>query len=737
MRRRTKSSLSLALPFPAEDELCAAMMGTAPIQVGSTSFRLVDATAKRAARSRLVPARENPHHPFPPTDPGEPGSELGGQEASTSGSGVGALPWLLTPDLGEVVRRGNNLILKPGASNSGARRTGTSENDRSACAVLPLSLIEPHPKTPADVLDRIERELAPGVANGSSAAYSQRNCLRTLYRHLSTILKQMDKPFELEQIVKLTRKDYMRKLKVKPERARALHRLQRIFLRYAVSSGWTCEEHRRIEAWVPVREALRAGRGALGCMGIVTFAINRGLWPGSFSDNSMNAWRKMMMKKHRSLYTIEVEEIMFRRKVREAGLKDLFPFFNLDSRNPPSYYISLDDMAPPLRDEILDIVKWRVKGCDDDFRIRQVSADSLLKTLLELCGFATRTLNIGGITSLREILTEEVITKFRDWLRNPERHHPEADARIPTIADGSERGRPVSWGSIANMLHRVYAVIQLEHRLFAGRKDEYKWFGLLLRRMPKEPKEEVRKRKLERSVPYREFLQIRDKIRSQLKRNKSLTPLQRARLFRDYFFCSAIARHPWRHRNWKECRIDTGSDPNICYMAIPRRVQREGKLPAWVKAALKKSPKQQFWMCHFVEHETKGKNEIWEPLDPSLVKILLEYRDVHRPLLVGDECSDPGVLVVNNAGNVMSEGQLTKHLAYLALRWIGKRLDVHILRDIVTEHALARGCTFEQVRAALWHKDARSTPKYLSRVNASHGAVALEKHFRARKCGRV
>jgi hypothetical protein len=145
------------------------------------------------------------------------------------------------------------------------------------------------------------------------------------------------------------------------------------------------------------------------------------------------------------------------------------------------------------------------------------------------------------------------------------------------------------------------------------------------------------------------FSQIAREIGKVLQANKHLNPTQRARLYRDYFFCRAIALHPWRRRNWNECRIDPESRPNLEYRTIPLRVQRNGKLPLWVKRALKEDPAQEFWMCHYVELETKAKNEIWEPLDPKIVKIFLEYRDVHRGIILGGR-SDPGTLLINNAG---------------------------------------------------------------------------------------
>jgi len=77
-------------------------------------------------------------------------------------------------------------------------------------------------------------------------------------------------------------------------------------------------------------------------------------------------------------------------------------------------------------------------------------------------------------------------------------------------------------------------------------------------------------------------------------------------------------------------------------------------------------------------------------------------------------------------------------LAKLSVRYLGleNRLSFHICRDIVTEHKLVHGATFEDIQRALWHVLAKSTQTYLSGINASHGTVVLEKEFIKRPGGR-
>ena len=159
------------------------------------------------------------------------------------------------------------------------------------------------PNTLAELMVRIELELTPKIDAGSTAAYWERNSLRTVCRLLAILLVTVT--VLIEQIVELTKDDYIRGLGCTPERATALVCAQKRLLKYAGSYDWTCGAHRRWQAWEPVRAALRAGRGTFGCLGIVDFAYRRGYWPETFSDVVMEEWKLDKKEREQSLYTID------------------------------------------------------------------------------------------------------------------------------------------------------------------------------------------------------------------------------------------------------------------------------------------------------------------------------------------------------------------------------------------------------------------------------------------------
>jgi hypothetical protein len=616
----------------------------------------------------------------------------------------------------------------------------------SACRILPFE-INSQPtsrRTLAELYDRIDGKLTATikevarqknakVREGDSAAFEERSALRTAFRHLTTMCN--NRPLELidvDEIVEFTTEDFEQTLGTSHRNAIKMGWARTKLLKYAaVGDWWTCEAWQRREAWLPIRRALevaldkngrvKKGRSSAGCQGIVTFAERNGWWPDTFSQETMNAWIAWMLDEERdsSVRTVEIEESQFRTKLRRAGLQHLIPNYRLDFRRGTDYRLSLDDPKfADLLQEILGIIDWKLNKCPRKFRLRQVSADGLLHILLELCGYAVYERGICGISSLHQVITQEIIGAFLLWAQQDRKRFPY---------------------SIRLALGRICGLINQGCPPFTGNKEEYGWFRLTLQRMPREDKNELRERKNKKSRPYSDLAKIGRKLLADFKRTEAVDPMKAARLFHDYTFVEALRRHPWRLRNWSSARGENDPRPNIKLMEIPRRVRRDGKLPSSVKRALKLDPHAEFLVAHFIETETKNNHEVFEILDPALVKTFEKF-GAQRRIIVGDG-PDPTTFFLNNSKKgpgAMSENAMANLLAKLSVRYLGleNRLSFHICRDIVTEHKLVHGATFEDIQRALWHVLAKSTQTYLSGINASHGTVVLEKEFIKRPGGR-
>jgi hypothetical protein len=70
----------------------------------------------------------------------------------------------------------------------------------SACTLFPLLFEAAIPDTLAELMAQVEDELTPKIDAGSTAAYWERNSLRTTCRHLATILGAPIDRVQIEQI---------------------------------------------------------------------------------------------------------------------------------------------------------------------------------------------------------------------------------------------------------------------------------------------------------------------------------------------------------------------------------------------------------------------------------------------------------------------------------------------------------------------------------------------------------
>jgi hypothetical protein len=105
----------------------------------------------------------------------------------------------------------------------------------SACTVFPLPFEAAIPDTLLELMSRIEDELTPKTDAGSTAAYWERNSLRTICRLLAIMLVTLVDILRIEQIVELTKEDYVRGLGCTLDRATHLICAQRKLLKYAAS----------------------------------------------------------------------------------------------------------------------------------------------------------------------------------------------------------------------------------------------------------------------------------------------------------------------------------------------------------------------------------------------------------------------------------------------------------------------------------------------------------------------
>jgi hypothetical protein len=473
--------------------------------------------------------------------------------------------------------------------------------------------------------------------------------------------------------------------------------------------NWTSDAYELRKSWQPVREALK--KKAPGCAGIVRFAIRHGRTPATFNRDIMDEWKKSKLARGYSLGTVVNTESLLRKTARRAGLQKLFSEFSLECKNPPKYRMNLKDLTDSLRAEISSVIRWKMvkrnlKDRPARLVIRDVTARSLLKYLLQLCGYAIQEKRHTGINSLSALLTEEIVCGYIDWLRE----------RNPN------RGR----AGITATLSSIHCLTQTYPPLKAG---NYGWFREKLDTLPKEKRARKQQRKLNRLPEYRPISQIPTKL-LELCDPKSLTPVKIAWLYHDALLFLTSLTIPHRSRNISEAGINPDIRLNIYETPIDSELVSQFQLPAWAAEARKREPRRKFLVVHWLEEHVKANVELWRVFPDEVTPLFREYSN-RRHLIVG--IPDPGTLFLSRKGAALTQKTLLALVARLSVRYCesiresGKHMTTKLFRDLVAAHLLDSGSTLEEVQDRLQQLDPNTTSlNYIGGFNTSDAVLQLE-----------
>jgi len=85
-----------------------------------------------------------------------------------------------------------------------------------------------------------------------------------------------------------------------------------ILLRKAKALGWVPQRPEIPNAWKPILGDAR-GAKTWGCAGIVHYAISQNKTPGEFSDEDLDRWGEMMLRRRRTFGWVQICKRRFRR----------------------------------------------------------------------------------------------------------------------------------------------------------------------------------------------------------------------------------------------------------------------------------------------------------------------------------------------------------------------------------------------------------------------------------------
>jgi len=477
-------------------------------------------------------------------------------------------------------------------------------------------------------------------------------------------------------------------------------RMKPRLLRFAFACGWTSREMELRRSWDPV---LRALKGHGGTSGIVEFAIRLGKTPDTLTQEDIEQWMEDMFERKRSLFTVIATEMLFRSVMRRSKLCRLFKRFSVKSKNPRHYALPIEEMNDQLRAELSTIIVWKTEegGCDYKFRIRAVTARCLLQYITELCGYAARNLDMRQITSLRQIVTRDVIHGFI----------------IFKLSRGCSRN-----GIRASLLG-IHGLIK--HGCWVFADGEYEWFAALLKEIPK--RVSGGRAMTSKEVRYQSLLSMVKTMWAEVKRSTEADPVKLAWQWHDLAFLSFFVLTGWRRRNVVSCTYGFRGS-NIEERDIPRDVKRAMQLPRGARRILQR--KRKLFLAHFDENSTKAKTEVWILLAAQCVNILRGYLK-HRPFLVGRR--HVPTLFMTRALKPFRGNHATAFVARLTVKHLkGARYTPRMIRHAFAAHAVTHE-KLDTAQKKLFHKRLATTWIYTDGCNASRGVVVLERHRKSRR----
>lgn len=512
----------------------------------------------------------------------------------------------------------------------------------------------------------------------------------------------------------------------------------RKIIEYARDCGWSCDAIVRMEAWEPVKKALKHTKDC--ALQLVKFLIVAGKIPAETTEEDLQSWHDHATEdgpeKDRMLpATADLILVRFRRRIRRCGLEYLFPHLDLKSNKPTSYRKKKEDWAPAICAEIQNLVATRapihLPGRDHKKALRPASIQCAVDSLSAVYGCLEDHLNRGPFDCLAQMLTTTNLCDSIDWLRQR--------------------------GLLRQGVHRILdSILALANRfpnLDCSQVRKH------IKQVPSEPKHRMHARKQEKSLPYDALSVISGELQRLIDAG-GLTKLDVAWLLHDKALITTLHKLVLRQRNLRECKLPYPDvkDANLVWEPLTPELLHDCIIPDCVRAAYNadRSRTRTFLMLKFNEKQTKGKRAETEILSLDHAAALQDFLDVRSWLLEQinakkhkpepnplndhdhekDDDRDPGTLFLNRHGRPLREHNVRDLVKRLTRNYAGKSVPPHLWRDIYAANfkiLLAIGVESDPDKLAqkLWHIDQPTTDGYSHLDRALPGIAMLNQQYRA------
>jgi len=215
--------------------------------------------------------------------------------------------------------------------------------------------------------------------------------------------------------------------------------------------------------------------------GVIRYAIRIGKTPTTFTDSDLDAYCQELLKRGGNYGYICAVKSKFHRFLYDGNLIGKFPGISVSVR-PPDYGIALHHFPPLLRQQVMDVLKWKqdafAYGRPAHARIRPVTAKNLEALICRLYGFVVNIHKRTDVATLSDLMTEDVLAAFTEWSVNE---------------------RKLNGAALVCHLRLLYAAVASHP---AYKQLDFKWFPALMAAVPVEPESARRQRKTKKWLPY-------------------------------------------------------------------------------------------------------------------------------------------------------------------------------------------------------------------------------------------
>jgi len=491
---------------------------------------------------------------------------------------------------------------------------------------------------------------------------------------------------------------HLRSRGYKRNSVRSYMNYRRILLRAAEKLGWVRMSPALPREWERIIERLPKDKNYRT---IAFYAASKGKNPSNLTDSDLDEWVQFAIAQGRTFRYASELKGCFRNRIFRLGLQAYFP--NLSLRPNGTYGIPLSNFPEPLRTQVRALLKWKVEPLSfgrGSSPLRAISAKHLEYFICRIAGFVSVVRNETA-SCLEELINKDRFASYMEW---------------------SVNHRHVRTGPFAAVCGVLYAALRKYPPL---RGTDFSWMPELIADLPRESYRFTKETKDRKWVDRSELALVPKKIRDEADKRYKADPRNYALAVRNQLIITWLIILPWRQRNLRECKLLPYEQGGNLFKREISPLTTFAK-PAWVRQFLQGNPQEQFWQFYFREEETKTGREVHSLLPRHLVPLLEEYIRDYRPVLVRG--NDPGTMLLNSEGNPLTIQSMGYLVSNLTLRFVGRRVNPHLFRDIVTVKWLnEHPADFLTASKFLWHSNPNTLFKIYGRnYDESHGVQRME-----------